>query len=151
MFRGRKPAPAPGFSLLAIPGPPRDLLDYLGAVPFGEIGVPREGECFVYGLDNADGACFYIGSSESLYRRLGQWERTYKDYLAGIRVLRCESKDDMNKTEIFLIHRMQAQLVNVRGTVEEDNRRARALKAPRPYTSPVESRWRAGEVRRGAS
>ena len=133
MFGSRKPAPDPGFSLVAIPGPPGDLLDLLGAVPFGDIGVPREGDCFVYGLDRADGSCFYVGKSGSLFGRLGTWQRTYGDYLAAIRVLRCRDKDDMEITELFLIGRMQPEM-NVNGTETERRRRAvKGRQAPRPY------------------
>lgn len=143
MFRSRKrapvPPPDPGFTLLAIPGTPKDLLDYLGAVPFAGIGVPREGECFVYGLDNAAGECFYIGKSTSLYKRLGHWERMYKNYLAGIRVLRARDEDDMIDTENFLIRRMQP-VQNVNGTDEEKRRRqARARNAPHP--NPAARPW----------
>jgi hypothetical protein len=116
--------------------PPRDLLDLLGAVPFSQIGIPREGDCYVYGLDDADGVCFYIGLSESLYTRLGVWHTKYGDYLAGIRVLQCRDATDMEVTENFLIYRMQP-LENTLGTETEDRkRRARARKAPRPYTRP---------------
>jgi hypothetical protein len=135
MFRSSKPAPRPdpGYSLVAIPGPPKDLFDYHGAVPFSDLPLPRKGECFVYALDGPDGTCFYIGLSESLFSRLDHWRRTYGDYLAGIRVLRCEDADDMIRTENFLIKRMQPRM-NVSGTETEKRRRqAIASKAPRPY------------------
>jgi hypothetical protein len=129
----RNHGPVPGFSLLAISGPPKDQLDWEGAVPFSELALPRQGECFVYGLDNADGECFYIGLSESLLTRLGMWQKHYGDYLAGIRVLRCTDAEDMDVTENFLIKRMQPRM-NVNGTEnEERRRRAKARKAPRPY------------------
>jgi hypothetical protein len=128
----RRRRPDPGYSLVAIPGPPRDLLDLLGAVPFGEIGVPRKGECFVYGLDNETDGCFYIGLSESLYTRLGVWQKTYGNYLTGIRVLRCRDAADMDVTENFLIGRMQPRM-NVNGTeTAERRRRAKATRAPKP-------------------
>jgi hypothetical protein len=124
-IRSRKPVPAP-------PAQPEDLLGLLGAVPHGEIGLPREGECFVYGLDRADGTCFYIGKSESPYTRWGTWLTTYGDYLAGIRVLRCKNRDDMEVTELFLIERMQPEM-NVNGTENEGRRRkVRARQAPKP-------------------
>lgn len=137
-FRNRAPAPPP----------PKDLLDLLGAVPFSEIGVPREGDCFVYGLDNADGECFYVGLSMSLYTRLGVWQKAYGDYLAAIRVLLCRDEDDMNVTENFLICRMQpAQNVNGTGN-EEMRRKARARKAPRPGGAAPYSVILAGDPRR---
>jgi hypothetical protein len=127
------------------PGRPRDLMDVLGAVPVCEVHVPREGECFVYALDRADGTCFYIGLTMSLYTRLGVWQKTYGDYLAGIRVLRCRDEIDMNETESFLIERMQP----AQNTNETDRdirrRRAAARKAPAPDAAPW-SRVAAGEA-----
>ncbi len=120
------------------PAPPRDLLDLLGAVPFSELPLPREGDCFVYGLGNAGGECFYVGLSMSLYTRLGVWQKTYGDYLTEIRVLLCRDEDDMNVTENFLICRMQPAM-NVNGTENEKRRQqARARKAPRSHVTPWE-------------
>lgn len=129
-LRRRKPDPAPA--------PPRDLLDLLGAVPLSAIGIPREGDCFVYGLGNAEGECFYVGLSESLYTRLGVWQKTYGDYLTEIRVLRCRDAADMDVTENFLIYRMQPRM-NINGTENEERRRkAKARKAPRSHVTPWE-------------
>ena len=131
--RGRGPEPAPGYRLAVIPGPPRDLLDLLGAVPFSELSLPREGESFVYGLDNADGECFYVGKSENLLTRLGSWQKTYGDYLTGIRVLRVKDKDDMEVTELFAIQRMQPRM-NRLGTEAERRRIAvKSRQAPQPH------------------
>ena len=144
MFRGRDPGPDPAAvaALMALPMPARleaagtDWLGWAGAVPFSQAGTPRYGDFYVYGLYDAAGECFYVGLSNSLLSRLSLWQRTYGDYLAGIRVLRCADEDDMNRTENWLIGRMQPR-ENTRGTETEERRRqARAQKAPRPYGGP---------------
>jgi hypothetical protein len=117
-----------------VPDPPRpgDLMDLLGAVPFGEAGLPERGGCYVYALDDAAGRCFYIGQSSSLLTRLGSWQAVHGGRIAGIRVLRCRDAGDMDVTENFLVYRMQPA-ENISGTEnEERRRRARARQAPRP-------------------
>jgi hypothetical protein len=110
-----------------------DLLGLLGAVPLESLArTPARGECYVYGLDEADGTCFYIGQSASLLTRLGVWQTVYGKRIAGIRVLRVRDAHDMDVTENFLIKRMQPEW-NINGTDEEERRRrAKARKAPRP-------------------
>jgi hypothetical protein len=133
MLRSRRQEPDPGYRLAVIPGPPKDLLDLLGAVPWSDISLPREGECFVYALDNAAGECFYVGKSENLLTRLGSWQKTYGDYLTGIRVLRVKDKDDMEVTELFVIERMQPKM-NRLGTDAERRRIAvKSRQAPRAH------------------
>jgi hypothetical protein len=141
MFRSRDRGPGLA-AVMALPLESRldvagtDLLGWLGAVPFEQAGPIRYGECWVYGLYNAAGECFYVGKFDCGIRRLGNWQAEYKEYLAGIRVLRCRDAEDMIDTENFLIRRMQPAR-NTLGTDEELRRRqAKARNAPRPYGGP---------------
>jgi len=125
------------FGRTSRPAAPEDLLVHLGAIPWNQVGIPGNRECFVYGLYDPAGVCFYVGQSSSLLTRAGVWKTKYGDRFADARVLRRKDAFDMDVTENFLVYQMQPEM-NVIGTEMQQRRRAaKARKAPAPYNPGV--------------
>jgi hypothetical protein len=69
---------------------------------------------FVYLLLDDEATPFYIGQSRNILGRLGTHTARFGRRICGVRLIRCESRADMDATESVLIRQHQP-VENIRG------------------------------------
>jgi hypothetical protein len=106
----------------------RAELEHLGAIRFA---IPRG--FWVYALLDHAGACFYVGKSDHLARRLADHADSWGEHLADIWVIKCRDEHQMEVRELYLIDALQPPVNKIGTAAYERQRRAKTMGAPAPW------------------
>jgi len=136
-WRGRPgpdPDRAPG-PVLPAGGPddPDAWMAFLGAIRFEMVRTPA---AYMLFEDRERQRPFYVGHSVNPARRLGEWLDKHGDRMADVWVIPCATEHEARVTQLMLIVKFEARLINVLGTTGYERQRAAAEHAAKYYDAP---------------